>query len=240
MYSIVDVTDDNRGTLKLSEGSLFYAIDNGETLKVWYDDYLKREALADSIAEESGGSISDLVSATRTLVSFTGAGKDEGRTIAVNVNKITLQSDGSNTKIFIRNISNSPSHFVVEGAVDTVKATINAKVDNAYADITAPTVDSGTLIAENITASSFLVNYALATDNTSGELTYSLYTSTSDNISDVADAEANGTLQDSGTDTDQLSVEGLTAGTQYYFNVIVEDRSGNKTAYTSNNATTTA
>src|SRR5690606_13459667 len=137
------------------------------------------------------------------------------------------QSDGSNTKIFIRNISNRPSHFVVEGDVDTVKATINARVDNAYADITAPTVDSGTLIVESITASSFLVNYDLATDNTSGELTYSLYTSTSDNVSDVADAEANGTLQDSVTDTDQLSVEGLTAETQYYFNVIVGDRSGN-------------
>jgi len=62
-------------------------------------------------------------------------------------------------------------------------------------------------------------------------LKYYVYQSISDNIATVTDG-----TEDIGT----YSVTGLTAETNYYFNIIVEDEAGNKSAYTTKTETTVA
>lgn len=110
----------------------------------------------------------------------------------------------------------------------------------AFTDSVVPTLSSGVLSTSSVTASAFNVDFTKATDDTSAQsaLVYKLYTSLSNNISSVANAEANGTLQDTQTDVVQLSASGLNDSTTYYFNVVVQDEAGNKTAYTSNSQLT--
>ena len=72
------------------------------------------------------------------------------------------------------------------------------------------------------------------------DLEYLLYYSESSNIDTVSNIESNGTAVGSYTaDINTKSITGLTEGTLYYFNVIVKDEAGNKTAYTATGATTT-
>ena len=114
----------------------------------------------------------------------------------------------------------------------------------AVSDSTDPTPgNSGAFGAEtNVTQNSFDVNYTKATDDTSAQsaLRYYLYTSTQNNIGSVANAEANGTLQNAGgtLDVATLSATGLNPGTRYYYTVVVEDEAGNKAAYNVTNAVT--
>ncbi|MCR9143970.1 MAG: DUF6519 domain-containing protein [bacterium] len=64
-------------------------------------------------------------------------------------------------------------------------------------------------------------------------LDYRVYYSSEDNIGSVADIDANGTSAgDAQADIDRLSVTGLANGQTYYINVLVEDISGNRAAYT--------
>ncbi|MCL6479594.1 MAG: S-layer homology domain-containing protein, partial [Peptococcaceae bacterium] len=65
--------------------------------------------------------------------------------------------------------------------------------------------------------------------------------SDSDNIASVTDAVYNGTaVGDYATDTGTKEITGLNSNTTYYFNVIVMDEAGNKTAYTMTSVTTAA
>ncbi|WP_240422197.1 fibronectin type III domain-containing protein, partial [Paenibacillus periandrae] len=102
-------------------------------------------------------------------------------------------------------------------------------------DITAPAVSDGTISMAGITATEVTLNWTKATDTVSATsaLQYQVYRSSSNNLNTVANIEANGTAVGSyTTDIGTYSVTGLTESTTYYFNVIVKDEAGNKTAYT--------
>ena len=112
------------------------------------------------------------------------------------------------------------------------------------ADTTAPAVgNNGTLSFSGVSSDGVTVNWTAANDDTSAQanLRYLVYYSTSDNIASVTDAETNGTAAGCyAANIATKSVTGLTAGTTYYFNVIVQDEAGNKAAYTSNSQATAA
>ena len=110
------------------------------------------------------------------------------------------------------------------------------------ADTTSPTAGA-TLDSHNPTVSTVTVSFDEATDDTSaqGDLEYRLYYSTSDNIDSVDDMENNGTAFGNYTSypvSGAILVDGLTADTLYYFNIIVIDEAGNKTAYYADSDTT--
>lgn len=108
-------------------------------------------------------------------------------------------------------------------------------------DLTAPTVSSGTINASNVTTQSVTLNWTKATDDPSlsSSLEYQVYRSDSGNIDTVSNIEANGKTVGSYTaDIGTFNVTGLAPGTTHYFNVIVKDTAGNKSAYTMQAVTT--
>lgn len=108
-------------------------------------------------------------------------------------------------------------------------------------DTTPPTVIDGTIGTSSLTDTEVTLNWNKATDNESSKeaLQYLVYRSNSNNIATVESMEANGTAE--GTyeaDIGTKEITGLTEDTTYYFNVIVKDEAGNKTAYTMKEITT--
>ncbi|MBD2862549.1 S-layer homology domain-containing protein [Paenibacillus oceani] len=102
-------------------------------------------------------------------------------------------------------------------------------------DTGAPVVANGTLTPSSLTFSSAGLSWAKATDDITPDckLEYLVYRSDSPNISTVSDMETNGTAEGAfAADIATKTVTGLTPGSTYYFNVMVKDQSGNKTAYT--------
>ena len=81
-----------------------------------------------------------------------------------------------------------------------------------------------------------------ASDNRTPQssLLYQVYHSTSDNLGNLANCLANGTLTAETTDISSHTITGLLPGTEYWFNIVVIDAAGNKRAYTSGSATTVA
>ena len=118
-------------------------------------------------------------------------------------------------------------------------AILNAIV--AAPDTTAPTVSDGTITFTSVTSNEVELYWEKATDDvtSSGKLVYAVYRSTSDNISTVSDAETNGTKVTEDKNINTAADSGLTTATTYYYNVVVADEAGNKTAYTANSVTTT-
>jgi len=104
------------------------------------------------------------------------------------------------------------------------------------ADLIAPTVGgSGAITASNASITSVQLNWTAATDNysTGSNITYAVYYSTSNNISTVANAVANGTKAlDYTASTTSYTVTSLIPNTTYYFNVLVKDQYNNISAYT--------
>ena len=98
-----------------------------------------------------------------------------------------------------------------------------------------PTVgDGGFIFISNLAETSLTLNWTEASSTTTDQLSlsYSAYYSTNDNLNSVTDIESNGTelgLLNSGTTS--LAVTSLNADTKYYFNLIVSDPEGNKSAY---------
>jgi hypothetical protein len=109
----------------------------------------------------------------------------------------------------------------------TVGTTIN--------DITPPT-PAGSLSFAAVTDVGLLLSWQSATDDNpllSGNLSYRVYQSSSNNISTIANAVANGTpLSGFSLDTNSLSINSLTPATTYYFVVIVRDSANNQAIYT--------
>jgi len=105
------------------------------------------------------------------------------------------------------------------------------------ADTTSPEPgSSGVLSATNITTTGLTLTWASANDSISHveSLQYEVRRSISNNIDNIADAETNGILASAYTiNTNTFTSTDLTPGTVYYFNVIVSDEAGNKSAYTS-------
>lgn len=104
----------------------------------------------------------------------------------------------------------------------------------AVLDTTAPDTGSGMLNPYSITADSVGLEWPKALDNMTEqhELQYLLYISGSPNVGDVSQMERNGMPVGSyAADQTGLVVNGLTEGTDYYFNVIAKDAVGRKSAY---------
>ncbi|MCV4234646.1 S-layer homology domain-containing protein [Virgibacillus sp. LDC1] len=104
----------------------------------------------------------------------------------------------------------------------------------AVLDTTAPDIGSGMLNPYSITADSVGLEWPRASDNMTEqhELQYLLYLSGSPNVGDVSQMERNGMPVGSyAADQTGLVVNGLTEGTDYYFNVIAKDVVGRKSAY---------
>lgn len=105
-----------------------------------------------------------------------------------------------------------------------------------------PTITNNTIAVSNITASGVQLDWTKASDDLTaqGDLEYRVYQSSSNNIDTVSAIESNGTALGSGyaKDIASYNVTGLTANTSYYFNVIVKDADGSKSAYTMQQVTT--
>lgn len=116
-------------------------------------------------------------------------------------------------------------------------------------DTTAPVAGgSGLITFSNVSTTSLSVNWTAATDETTApsSLQYEVYRSTSNNIDTLENAQAHGTavFTTSGSPAWQVNittaaVTGLSAGTTYYFNVLVRDAAGNPRAYVTNSQVTT-
>ncbi len=113
----------------------------------------------------------------------------------------------------------------------------------AASDTTAPAIADKTITSSSVSQTGVTLSWNKATDETSAQaaLQYLVYQSSSNNLGSVANIEANGTALGSySADIAAKTVATLTAGTTYYFNVIVKDAAGNKTCYTAVPVTTTA
>jgi hypothetical protein len=100
---------------------------------------------------------------------------------------------------------------------------------------------SGALSLGTITKSSVRVTWTAATDAVTSQsaLSYRLYYATTDSISTVGLAQANGTAAGAWTTAAVTGIaSGLSASTPYWFNVLVRDAAGNIGCYTTSSATT--
>ena len=124
----------------------------------------------------------------------------------------------------------------------SASSTGGTSISNTVNLASAPPVpgDSGTIGFSDTTATSTILSWTKAADNVSAESTleYRVVQSESNNIDTASNAESNGTqVQDWTADIDTCSAEGLSAGTTYYFNVLVRDEAGNTDVYTMNSIT---
>lgn len=110
--------------------------------------------------------------------------------------------------------------------------------DNVYIrDEAFPAPGTG-LASDHVKQISMTLNWTGTTDRgitAASDMKYYIYRSDSNNITTVANCEANGTLINSGgtAGITTFDVTGLTASTTYWFNVVAENIDGNKSAYTS-------
>ncbi len=89
----------------------------------------------------------------------------------------------------------------------------------------------GLLSVSNVSSSSLLLNWTLATDDHSG-LAYEVRKSIADNMGTVADAETNGTVIKAYTpDLSSFKVTGLKVSNVPFYTVIVKDLAGQKAIY---------
>ncbi len=131
----------------------------------------------------------------------------------------------------------------VKTAFDTAVEIQKAAESSAAADITPPVVSGEFISISGLTQTCVTLSWEKASDNASIQenLSYLVYRSDSDNIDSVHDAEINGTaLGQYATDICTLYITGLNPGNTYYFNVIVMDEGGNKTAYSMQEVTIAA
>ncbi len=134
--------------------------------------------------------------------------------------------------------------IIRDGSGNKVAYTMASRTTSGIPDTTSPTVGGGgTLSVSGVTSSTLTLSWTQSTDNVTAQnsLEYLVYRSTSSNISNVANMEANGTAIGSYTSgISSVNISGLSASTTYFFNVIVKDTAGNKSSYTTRSQTTTA
>jgi len=101
-----------------------------------------------------------------------------------------------------------------------------------------PDVGAGTITASDQETDSITISWASAADD-SPPLQYQAYYSEDGNIDSVLQIEENGDpFEDWETDMTSKTITGLAPAKDYYFNVIVQDDAGNKSAYTMQTETT--
>jgi hypothetical protein len=107
--------------------------------------------------------------------------------------------------------------------------------DAEVTDTVAPVFgDNGELNISDITSYSVSISWTGSSDDETEleDLQYRVFMSLSDNIDTVENIEAYGTpVNEYTAEISELIVDELKAETEYFFNVIVKDEAGNKTAY---------
>lgn len=119
---------------------------------------------------------------------------------------------------------------------------IYSTVSATTLDVTGPVAgNSGTIASSNIATTSIDLSWTAATDliTPSAQLQYLVYRSTINNLTTASDTEINGTAVGSfAPNITSKSITGLISSRTYYFNVIVKDAAGNKSAYAMQTAST--
>jgi hypothetical protein len=122
-----------------------------------------------------------------------------------------------------------------EGYVDTGDELNGYKVIQKEGDIEFeyPVPGNNGATQTTVTSTTLQLDWTKATDPNDDPslLEYHVYYSETDNISTVADAEANGILAHSATDINTYTIIGLAPSAGYFVNVIVENTAGLKAAY---------
>ncbi|XKO56822.1 S-layer homology domain-containing protein [Lysinibacillus fusiformis] len=117
-----------------------------------------------------------------------------------------------------------------------------ANVSDSFSDTQTPTISNKTITSSNVSTTGVTLGWEKATDDVTlqGDLEYRVYQSSSNNMDTVSDIEVNGLALGTGfsKDLEAFNVTGLLPSTTYYFNVIVKDAAGNKSAYTMKSVTT--
>ncbi len=112
---------------------------------------------------------------------------------------------------------------------------------NILVDASAPNIANDVITVSDITSSSVKLKWNAAADifTPSTKLKYKVVYSRN-NIATLSAAESATQAQDWTENTNVFTVSGLTANTEYYFNVLVKDEAGNKALYTAATGKTTA
>ena len=132
-------------------------------------------------------------------------------------------------------------NVIVKNTADEKAAYVMKQVSTtAIPDNTAPVPgNSGEITTGTITQVSAVLSWTAATDNMTEQssLQYAVYRSLLNNISTIEGCESNGDIiMDYTANITTYNATGLTAGTTYYFNVLVKDSAGNKAAYLTKSA----
>lgn len=162
----------------------------------------------------------------------------------LNVRRWTVMgSEGSEFQFPSETVAISTQYSINIVAEDSLgnKTSYSKITFTTPGDVYPPFVNNSTLTIVNRTPSSIKVMWNPASDVLSpSTVQYDLYYSTSNNVANVSNVLANGTLVVSGTysalgvgATNGYTITGLSDGTQYYINVIARDGAGNRMAYTS-------
>jgi hypothetical protein len=170
-----------------------------------------------------------------------------------NIDTVTnIEANGTAAGTYAADINSKTVNTLTEGATYYFNVIVKDLSNNKRAyvmslqatpDGTPPQAgNSGTLTFSGVSANSITVNWTKATDNSTPQasLLYLLYYSTSNNIDTVTNIEANGTAAGTyAANINSKTVNALTEGATYYFNVIVKDLSNNKSAYLMGSQATT-
>ncbi len=246
-------SNDGFDLLKYSDGSSYpagYYIDA--------DEHSPPKSIKISAGEGFAGGIFDLKSLTidtiythsendvfgLSIQGYDIAGNPKGnpvtfKTIANHdpIYDIPINVEGINSFVITANVLYIPTISAGIWDLTFTQFTIDVPTPN-----NPPIVTNDAITASNITATGVQLDWAKASDDltTQGDLQYRVYQSSSNNIDTVSTIESNGTVLGSGytKDITSINVIGLTANTTYYFNVIVKDADGNKSAYSMQQVTT--
>ncbi|MFM9535781.1 S-layer homology domain-containing protein [Lysinibacillus sp. IITD104] len=239
-----------------------FTYSNGSQFPAGYyfdaDEYSPPKSIRISAGESFAGGIFDLKSIkinttnkhrendafSLSIQGYDGAGNPKG-------NPVTFKTVANHEPIYDIPINiEGINSFVITASVNFIPTVQAGLWDLTFTQFTIdipnnnpPTISNGTITTSNITTSGVQLDWAKASDDISAQedLEYQVYQSSSNNIDTVSTIELNGTPLDGYTkDSNSFNVTGLAANTTYYFNVIVKDTDGNKSAYMMQEVTTLA
>ncbi|WP_416141305.1 S-layer homology domain-containing protein [Lysinibacillus capsici] len=243
-------------------GINLFTYSNGSQFPAGYyfdaDEYSPPKSIRISAGESFAGGIFDLKSLkintinkhpendalSITIQGYDGAGNPKGnpvifKTIANHepIYDIPINIEGINSFVITASVNFIPT--VQAGLWDLTFTQFTIDIPNN----SPPTITNGAITSSNITTSGVQLDWAKASDDITAQedLEYQVYQSSSNNIDTVSTIELNGTPLGGYTkDSNSFNVTGLVANTTYYFNVIVKDIDGNKSAYMMQEVTITA
>ena len=239
-YNVTVIGIDAKTTAEMKTAATF----SGWNASIWhipggsYPKLLWQFPTVSSISVSSGSDTGG------TSVTITGTGFNSSPTVMFGSSSAASVTYNSLTSLTVVSPAGTGTvDITVTVGSGTSAASAADQFTYTAADTTAPAVSDKTITSSGISQTGATLSWDKATDNTSAQtaLQYLVYQSSSDNLASVANIEANGTALGSyAADIATKTVGSLTAGTTYYFNVIVKDAVGNKTCYTAKSVTTSA